>query len=94
VTILSDEKETLKLALKEVESQLRDAERVRTEIAVSEHKVAFLTEKVSEFEARFTKAEEERYNARLSADRNEEKLIAANEKFADLDAKFKAAQNR
>ena len=85
VTILSDEKETLKLALKEVESQLRNAERVRAEVAVSEHKVAFLTEKVSEFEARFTKAEEERYNARLSADRNEEKLTAANEKFADLE---------
>jgi chromosome segregation ATPase len=92
VTILFDENKTLKSALKEVESQLRDAERVHADVAVSEHKAKFLTEKVAELEARFTKAEEERYNARLLADRNEEKLIVANKKFADIEAKFKAAQ--
>jgi chromosome segregation ATPase len=92
VTILFDENQTLKSALKEIESQLRDAERVHADVAVSEHKATFLTEKFAELEARFTKAEEERYNARLLADRNQEKLIVANEKFADMEAKFKAAQ--
>ncbi len=90
VADLTAQMEALKVTLEDLETQLRDAERARSEGAVSESKVTYLTQLTDQLETKLSVSEQARYESMMLAERNQTKLEAANDRVIQLEEQITA----
>jgi colicin import membrane protein len=94
VSDLTTQIETVRTNLDSIKSELKESERERSKLTVFESKFSDLKTQFSELDAKRSEAEDERFKALSSNERNSAKLESAHDRIKQLETQLEACQKQ